>query len=44
MEASPFDEAYFHERQVNGKYEKIYCPKLNDVVNIVLYVKQEKLY
>jgi len=26
---SPFDEAYFHERQVNGKYEKIYCPKLN---------------
>ncbi len=27
--ASPFDEAYFHERNVNGKYEKIYCPKLN---------------
>ncbi len=27
---SPFDEAYFHERQVNGKYEKLYCPKLNE--------------
>ncbi len=27
--ASPFAEAYFHERNVNGKYEKIYCPKLN---------------
>lgn len=27
--SSPFDEAYFHERNVNGKYEKIYCPKLN---------------
>ena len=26
---SPFAEAYFHERNVNGKYEKIYCPKLN---------------
>lgn len=27
---SPFVEAYFYERQVNGKYEKIYCNKLND--------------
>ena len=27
---SPFAEAYFHERQVNGKYEKLYCPKLNE--------------
>ena len=27
---SPFQEAYFHEKQVNGKYEKIYCPKLNE--------------
>ena len=23
---SPFDEAYFHERQVNGKYEKNILP------------------
>ena len=27
---SPFQEAYFHEKQVNGKYEKIYCNKLNE--------------
>jgi len=27
---SPFAEAFFHERQVNGKYEKLYCPKLNE--------------
>jgi len=27
---SPFAEAHFHERLVNGKYEKIYCNKLND--------------
>ena len=27
---SPFEEVHFHERQVNGKYEKIYCPKLNE--------------
>ena len=27
---SPFVEAYFFEKQVNGKYEKIYCNKLND--------------
>ena len=40
---SPFDEAYFHERQVNGKYEKIYCPKLNDGESCPLCEAREAL-
>jgi len=28
--SSPFDELYLHEREVNHRYEKIYCNKLND--------------
>ena len=40
---SPFDEAYFHERQVNGKYEKIYCPKLNDGEHCPLCEAREAL-
>jgi hypothetical protein len=27
---SPFVETYYHEMNVNGKYEKIHCTKLND--------------
>jgi hypothetical protein len=40
---SPFDEAYFHERQVNGKYEKIYCPKLNSGEHCPLCEAREAL-
>jgi len=40
---SPFDEAYFHERQVNGKYEKIYCPKLNEGEHCPLCEAREAL-
>lgn len=29
-EDSPFTEAYFHEKELNGTYPKTYCPKLND--------------
>jgi len=41
--ASPFTEAYFYERQVNGKYEKIYCNKLNDGEHCPLYEAKEAL-
>ena len=40
---SPFAEAYFHERQVNGKYEKIYCPKLNEGEHCPLCEAREAL-
>lgn len=29
-EESPFTEAYFHEKELNGTWPKTYCPKLND--------------
>ena len=29
-EDSPFTEAYFHEKELNGTWPKTYCPKLND--------------
>ena len=41
---SPFDEAYFHEKQVNGKYEKIYCPKLNDGEHCPLCEVSDELF
>lgn len=40
---SPFNEVYFYERQVNGKYEKIYCNKLNDGEDCPLYEAKEAL-
>ena len=40
---SPFEEAYFYERQVNGKYEKIYCNKLNDGEYCQIYEAKEAL-
>ena len=40
---SPFVEAYFHERQVNGKYEKLYCPKLNEGEHCPLCEAREAL-
>ena len=40
---SPFVEAYFYERLVNGKYEKIYCNKLNDGEYCPLFEAKEAL-
>ena len=40
---SPFVEAYFYERQVNGKYEKIYCNNLNDGEHCPLNEAKEAL-
>ena len=40
---SPFTEVYFYERLVNGKYEKIYCNKLNDGEHCPLYEAKEAL-
>ena len=40
---SPFQEVYFYERQVNGKYEKIYCSKLNDGEDCPIYEAKEAL-
>ena len=40
---SPFEEVYFYERQVNGKYEKIYCNKLNDGEYCPMYEAKEAL-
>ena len=40
---SPFTEVYFYERQVNGKYEKIYCNKLNDGEHCPLFEAKEAL-
>jgi hypothetical protein len=40
---SPFDEVYFHEKEVNGKFEKIYCSKLNDGDHCPLCESREAL-
>ena len=40
---SPFEEVYFYEKQVNGKYEKIYCNKLNDGEYCPIYEAKEAL-
>ena len=40
---SPFEEVHFHERQVNGKWEKIYCPKANDGEHCPLCEAREAL-
>jgi hypothetical protein len=40
---SPFTEAYFYERLVNGKYEKIYCNHLNDGEHCPLNEAKEAL-
>jgi hypothetical protein len=41
--ASPFVEAYFHEPNVGGKWEKVYCPKLNDGEHCAICEAREAL-
>ena len=41
---SPFVETYYHELQVNGKFEKIHCTKLNDGGECKLCDAKDALY
>lgn len=41
---SPFVEVYYHEKQVNGKWEKIYCSHLNDGEHCPLCEAKDALY
>jgi hypothetical protein len=41
---SPFVETYYHEMNVNGKYEKIHCTKLNDGEPCKICEAREALY
>jgi len=41
---SPFVETYYHEMNVNGKYEKIHCTKLNDGGECKLCDAKDALY
>ena len=41
---SPFTEVYYHEKQVNGKWEKIYCSHLNDGEHCPLCEAKDALY
>lgn len=41
---SPFVETYYHEMNVNGKYEKIHCTKLNDGGECKICEAREALY
>ena len=41
---SPFVETYYHEMNVNGKYEKIHCTKLNDGGDCKLCDAKDALY
>ena len=40
---SPFVEVYFHEKEVNGKWEKIYCSEKNDGGHCPLCESREAL-
>jgi len=42
-EESPFTEAYFHEKELNGTWPKTYCPKLNDGEHCPLCEAREAL-
>ena len=42
-EDSPFTEAYFHEKELNGTWPKTYCPKLNDGEHCPLCEAEEAL-
>ena len=42
-EDSPFTEAYFHEKELNGTWPKTYCPKLNDGEHCPLCEAREAL-
>jgi hypothetical protein len=41
---SPFTEVYYHEKQVNGKWEKIYCNHLNDGEHCPLCEAKDALF
>ena len=41
---SPFTEVYYHEKNVNGKWEKIYCNHLNDGEHCPLCEAKDALY
>lgn len=41
---SPFTEVYYHEKLVNGKWEKIYCNHLNDGEHCPLCEAKDALY
>ena len=41
--SSPFTEAYFHEKELNGTWPKTYCPKLNDGEHCPLCEAEEAL-
>lgn len=41
---SPFTEVFYHEKEVNGKYEKIYCNHLNDGEHCPLCEAKDALY
>jgi hypothetical protein len=41
---SPFTELHYHEKNVNGKWEKIYCNHLNDGVHCPLCEAKDALY
>jgi|688.fasta_scaffold111012_3 hypothetical protein len=43
-EESPFDEVYYHEKEVNGKFEKIYCLHHNDGEHCPLCEAKDALY
>ena len=41
---SPFTEVFYHEKNVNGKWEKIYCNHLNDGEHCPLCEAKDALY
>jgi hypothetical protein len=42
--SSPFEEVYYHEKEVNGKWPKIYCNHLNDGTECPLCEAKDALY
>jgi hypothetical protein len=42
--SSPFVEVYYHEKLINGKWEKIYCNHLNDGEHCPLCEAKDALY
>jgi hypothetical protein len=44
MGSSPFTEVYYHEKLVNGNWDKIYCNHLNDGEHCPLCEAKMHLY